>query len=149
MLLLASLDDGVPLKAAGEVLGERGDAVDEGKEERREDEGQVDQRVPHELFAGILLDVEEDLQQVDRGDRHDGASACEPAVNTLAGRRPAADAARRVRPDGLRTRAGARDDQRAAALDVVYDQRSVVLRHAVRMKKLVSQVCQSRCVTKR
>ena len=32
----------------------------------------MDQREPHQLFAGVLLGVEEDLQQMDRGDGDDG-----------------------------------------------------------------------------
>ena len=49
----------------------RHDLLEEAEEQRRDHERQVEDDQPHDLVVGVLLDVEEYLQEVDRGDRDD------------------------------------------------------------------------------
>ncbi len=48
-----------------------GHLVEEGQQQRRENEGQVDDDEENQFVVGDFTDVEERLEQVDRGNRDD------------------------------------------------------------------------------
>jgi hypothetical protein len=68
-----------------------GDAIHQGEHHTGEHQGQVDDHHPHQIVIGMLLDVDEVLQQFDAGNGDDGTDQLEFEVGE-------ADMAHPVRP---------------------------------------------------